>query len=146
MHGTVRLLGLEFANLDAASVADVIARRSATASFGYVATPNADHLVRLHRNPELRPLYEHAMLRLLDSRVVALAARLIGLPVPYVAPGSDVTALLLQHLAFDDPVTVIGLAPRWLPALHICAVAHHDPPRRFERDSTAMRAAVEFVL
>ena len=35
------------------------------------------------------------MLRLLDSRVVALAARLVGLPAPHVAPGSDLTALLL---------------------------------------------------
>src|SRR5579863_6811623 len=146
MHGTVRLLGLEFANLDAASVADVIARRSATASFGYVATPNADHLVRLHRTPELRPLYEHAMLRLLDSRVVALAARLIGLPVPTVACGSDVTALLLRGLARDEPVTIVGLTPRWLPALRIPVVAHHDPPRGFERDPLAMQEAVEFVL
>jgi len=34
--------------------------------FGYVTTPNADHLVRLSRRPELMPLYQDAMLRLLD--------------------------------------------------------------------------------
>lgn len=146
MHGTVRMLGLNFADIDAASAVDLIAGRSPSASFGYVATPNADHLVRLHCIPELRPLYEHAMLRLLDSRVVALVARLIGLPVPRVACGSDVTALLLQGLAPDEPVTIVGLAPRWLPALRIPGVAHHDPPRGFERDPIAMQEAVEFVL
>lgn len=147
MHGRVQLLGLEFANLDAASAANLIARRSAKASFGYVATPNADHLVRLHRTPGLQPLYERAMLRLLDSRVVELMARLIGLPVPHVAPGSDVTALLLKrHLVPGEPVTIVGLSPRWLPALQISTVAHHDPPRGFERDPAAMQEAVEFVL
>jgi UDP-N-acetyl-D-mannosaminuronic acid transferase (WecB/TagA/CpsF family) len=147
MHGTVRLLGLDFVNVDAVSAADLIARRSATASFGYVVTPNADHLARLHRIPELHPLYEHAMLRLLDSRVVALAAGLVGLPVPHVAPGSDVTALLLKrHFVPGEAVTIIGLSPQWLPALGISAVAHHDPPRGFERDPAAMQEAVEFVL
>ena len=50
-----------------------LAARPADAPFGYVVTPNADHLVRLQRQPELRPLYADAMLRLLDSRVVARA-------------------------------------------------------------------------
>ena len=55
MTGTVRLLGLEFADLDAEAAADCIACRAATEPFGYVTTPNADHLVRLHRRPELLP-------------------------------------------------------------------------------------------
>ena len=57
----------------------------------YVTTPDADHLVRLHRRPELRPLY----------RTCAAAAA--GFPrgrtaggcgclLASVAPGSDLTA------------------------------------------------------
>src|SRR6516164_9379734 len=69
---TMQLLGLEFADLDATAAAGLLASRPAAAPFGYVATPNADHLVRLHRHPALRPLYQGAMLLLLDSRVVAL--------------------------------------------------------------------------
>jgi N-acetylglucosaminyldiphosphoundecaprenol N-acetyl-beta-D-mannosaminyltransferase len=147
----VQLLGLEFADLDAAGAADLLARRAASDPFGYVTTPNADHLVRLHRQPELRPLYQNAMLRLLDSRVVALAARLIGLPAPRVAPGSDLTALLLgRHLTAGESITVVGLSARWLPALLArCALAppaHYDPPRGFERDPAALRTTVEFAL
>jgi len=147
----VQLLGLEFANLDAVAAADLLARRPASAPFGYVTTPNADHLVRLHRRPELRPLYQNAMLRLLDSRVVALAARLVGLPAPCVAPGSDLTALLLtRHLMASERITIVGLTPRWLPTLvarcGLAAPAHYDPPQGFERDPAAMRSAVEFVL
>src|SRR4051812_21180321 len=94
---TIRLLGLEFANLDVEDAAGWLARRPATAAFGYVATPNADHLVRLGRQPELVPVYQDALMRLLDSRVVAQVARLSGLAVPHVTPGSDLTALLLTR-------------------------------------------------
>lgn len=47
MIPTIRLLGLEFADLDAEAAASWLAQRPATAPFGYVTTPNADHLVRL---------------------------------------------------------------------------------------------------
>jgi N-acetylglucosaminyldiphosphoundecaprenol N-acetyl-beta-D-mannosaminyltransferase len=147
----VQLLGLEFADLDAEAAADLLAGRPGSAPFGYVATPNADHLVRLHRRPELRQLYQNAMLRLLDSRVVALAARLVGLPAPQVAPGSDLTALLLvRHLAAEERITIVGLSPRWLPPLvarcRLASPAHCDPPYGFERDPDALRTAVEFVI
>jgi N-acetylglucosaminyldiphosphoundecaprenol N-acetyl-beta-D-mannosaminyltransferase len=147
----LQLLGLEFADLDAAAAAELLAGRQASAPFGYVTTPNADHLVRLQRRPELRPLYQNAMLRLLDSRVVALAARLVGLCAPRVAPGSDLTALLLaRHLRPGERITIVGLSPRWLPALvarcGLAPPAHCDPPHGFERDPAAMRSAVEFVL
>jgi N-acetylglucosaminyldiphosphoundecaprenol N-acetyl-beta-D-mannosaminyltransferase len=147
----VQLLGLDFADLDAAAAADLLAGRSASEPFGYVTTPNADHLVRLHRQPELRPLYQNAMLRLLDSRVVALAARLVGLPTPHVAPGSDLTALLLgRHLTAGKSITVVGLSARWLPSLvarcGLAPPAHYDPPYGFERDTAALRTTVEFVL
>jgi exopolysaccharide biosynthesis WecB/TagA/CpsF family protein len=147
----MRLLGLEFADLDAATVADLLGSRPASAPFGYVTTPNADHLVRLYRRPELLPLYQGAMLRLLDSRVVAHAARCMGLPAPCVAPGSDLTALLLsRHVMSGECVTIMGLSQRWLPALvaryRLASPAHWDPPRGFERDPAAFQSAVDFVL
>ncbi len=147
----MRLLGLDFADLDAVAAADLLASRPSAAPFGYVTTPNADHLVRLHRKPALRPLYENAMLRLLDSRVVALAAALLGLSAPHVAPGSDLTDLLLQrHLSDGESVTIIGLSPQWLPALmarcHLAPPSHYDPPRGFERDPAAFRSTVQYVL
>lgn len=145
----MRLLGLEFADLDAVGAAQLLAERPATAPFGYVTTPNADHLVRLHRHPELRPLYRGAMVRLLDSRVVALAAQLLGLPAPQVAPGSDLTALLLARCG-GERITIVGLSPRWLPALvarcHLTPPAHYNPPQGFERDPAAFRSAVQYVL
>ena len=151
MIRTVPLLGLAFADLDATAAADWLARRPAATPFGYVTTPNADHLARLHRRPALAPLYADALLCLLDSRVVAGMARLAGLPVPRVAPGSDLTELLLtRYLAADERITIIGLHEAFLPALvarcGLAPPAHYDPPIGFEHDATALRTAVEFVL
>lgn len=148
---SVRLLGLDFADLDASGAAELVAGRPAGDPLCWIVTPNADHLVRLSRRPELAPLYADAALRLLDSRVVARLARLLGLPVPAVAPGSDVVALLLRrHLAPAEPVTVIGLDARHLPALARAVpqarFRHHDPPMGFSDDPQAMRRAVDFVL
>lgn len=151
MSAIVRLLGLDFADVDAPRAAELLARRPASDPFGYVVTPNADHLVRLHKHPELASLYEGAMLRLLDSRVVALASRSVGLPTPCVAPGSDLTAVLLRnHVSDGERVTIVGLSARLLPALMertgITAPAHYDPPAGFDLYPDAMQTAVDFVL
>jgi len=74
-----------------------------------------------------------------------------GLPVPQVAPGSDLTALLLRrHLPPGERVTILGLSARWLPQLvarcGLTAPAHFDPPQGLEHDPAAMHAAVAFAL
>ena len=144
------LLGLGFADLNLDAVLALLAARPAAAPFAYVVTPNADHLVRLARDPALAPLYAGAALRLLDSRGVARLARLMGLDPPPVVPGSDLTAALFARLLRpEDPLTVLGA-----PAAAVAAVArryglsrvtHHDPPMGFDRDPAAMEAAVAFI-
>jgi N-acetylglucosaminyldiphosphoundecaprenol N-acetyl-beta-D-mannosaminyltransferase len=150
-YPTVRLLGLDFADLDAVAAAALLAARPAAAPFGYVVTPNADHLVRLTRNPALAAVYRSATLCLLDSRVVAGAAAVLRLRAPRVAPGSDVTALLLtRHLLPGERITIVGLRPEWLPALvarcGLAPVAHYDPPAGFVADRAAFAATMAFVL
>lgn len=151
MRSCVRLLGLDFADTSTALAAALIAGRPPDAAFGYVVTPNADHLVRMHRSRNLRALYDNAWLRLLDSRVVAEVAHVVGLPTPSVAPGSDLTALLFErYVSPADRITIIGLAVRWLSPLltryGLAACAHYDPPRGFERDPAMLAATVAFVL
>ena len=151
MIPTVSLLGFDFADLDAHEAASLIATRPAEASFAFVVTPNADHLVRLSRDSMLVPLYRAAWLRLLDSRVVAGLCRLTGQPAPKVATGSDLTALLLErHLRPGERVTIVGLNPAYLSALTrrlgLTSPAHYDPPMGFDRDPEAFAATVAFVL
>lgn len=148
---TVSLLGLEFADLDAAAAARLIAARPDRSPFRYVVTPNADHLVRLERQPALRAIYRDALLRLMDSRVVRGAAQTIGLGVPALATGSDLTAhLLAAHLRPGERITIVGLRTEHLPRLiarcGIAPPAHHDPVMGFTRQPAALRAAVDFVI
>lgn len=150
MIRSVRLLGLDFADMDTVEAAAFLAARAATQPFGYVVTPNADHLVRLRRRPELAPLYTGALLRLLDSRVVCRVARLFGVRAPRVAPGSDLTAHLLRQLSSKERITIVGLRAERLATLvarhGLVVPAHFDPPFGFERDPVALQAAVAFVL
>jgi N-acetylglucosaminyldiphosphoundecaprenol N-acetyl-beta-D-mannosaminyltransferase len=147
---TVRLLGLDFADLRVEEAARWVLDRPAGGPFDFVVTPNADHLVRLAHDPALPAIYRDAALRLLDSRVVARAARAIGLPAPPVVTGSDLTATPLQRLPPGERVTIIGLRSAWLPALiartGIAPPAHLDPPFGFDADAAAMDSAVRFVL
>ena len=146
----IRLLGLQFADLTLAQAASWLARRPADAPFGYVVTPNADHLVRMSRDARFHAACRQPLLCLLDSRVVAALGRLFGLAVPPVAPGSDLTAeLLTHHLRPDERITIVGLSPVWLPGLvarcGLAPPAHHDPAIGFEDDPEAFAAAVAFV-
>lgn len=151
MSATIRLLGLDFADLDAAMAATLLAARPAGARFAYVVTPNADHLVRLARDPAMAAIYRNATMCLLDSRVVAGVARILRLAVPRVTPGSDLTAqLLTRHVRPEERVTIIGVRPAWLPALvarcGLAAPAHYDPPMGFAGNRDAFSVAVDFVL
>jgi N-acetylglucosaminyldiphosphoundecaprenol N-acetyl-beta-D-mannosaminyltransferase len=146
----VPLLDLDFDDLDVEQAGAWIAERPVNAPFGYVVTPNADHLVRLSRNPSLRAVYRGASLCLLDSRVVAGFARMFGLAVPAVVPGSDLTAYLMaHHLAPGERITIVGLSPEWLPALvarcGLAPPAHYDPPIGFDRDPVAFAETIAFV-
>ena len=99
---------------------------------------------------QLRAIYRQAALCLLDSRVVAGLARLCGLPAPPVVPGSDLTDTLLQrHVQPGERITIVGLAPRWLPALiarfALAPPAHFDPPMGFDRDPRLFAETIAFV-
>ena len=151
MIRTVRLLGLNFADLTAEQAASAIASRVAGAAFCYIVTPNADHLVRMSRDAKLARIYQGAWLALLDSRVVAGVGRWLGLPVPSVAPGSDITELLLnRYILPRERITIIGMRAAWLPTLvaryNLAPPAHFDPPMGFDRDPLALADAVAFAL
>ena len=90
-------MGAPFDDVNADDVARMIRETPADAPFRYIVTPNVDHVVRLSKTPELRPLYEDAWLSLSDSKPVGLLARLLGVKLPHVT-GSDLTARLFREI------------------------------------------------
>lgn len=144
----IPLLGVEFSNIPLDAVVTRLLARPPGARFAYVVTPNADHLERLLRIPRLRGVYQRAMLCLLDSHVIALMAKLLGLPRPKVVSGADLTEALLPRLA-GLKIAVVGMQEADLALLAVrfpgIVFVHHQPPMGLLNNSSAFHEAADFV-
>lgn len=144
------LLGLDYSDIGLERAVSWCLRRDRTLQFAYVVTPNADHLARLRRRPELVPLYSKAALCLLDSKLLRNFAALFRLPAPEVVTGADLTAGVLERLsARGGTVMIIGMEEHHVDALRRryegLRFAHHNPPPRFIRNPDALEEAIRFV-
>ncbi|GAC1630535.1 MAG: WecB/TagA/CpsF family glycosyltransferase [Nevskia sp.] len=119
-------------------------------SYGFVVTPNADHLIRLDEDAGFRALYRDAAFVLLDSRFLArLVAAARGPKLP-VCAGSDLTArLFAEVIRPDDKLVLIGSRPEQAATLRekygLKNLAHFNPPMGFIRDPAAVEACLQFV-
>lgn len=118
--------------------------------YGYVVTPNADHLIRLHREPSFAALYASAAYVLLDSRFIAKLLRLTKHQSLPVCTGSDLTARLFKQVIqpWDSLVLIGGSAQqakrlREIYSLH--QLAHFNPPMGFIRDPQAVEDCLQFI-
>ncbi|MCY7281122.1 MAG: WecB/TagA/CpsF family glycosyltransferase [Sphingomonas bacterium] len=148
----VEFLGVEFDILSEHQVVDRLNLVTAETPFGYIVTPNVDHVVRLNgegSEPALGAAYANADLCVCDSRVLALLARFRRIRLPVVT-GSDLTAAMLENvLSRGDRVAVVGGSPELVRRLsdrysHIEFV-HHCPPMGLRRDVAAQTAAAQFI-
>lgn len=145
-------LDLGIAPLTFSEALDEVWRRSDGAHFSFIVTPNVDHVVRLSREVDDGPLhaaYRTAALRLCDSRILALLARLCGEDLPVVA-GSDLTSrLFAETLRPDDRIAVVGGSAALLERLGhqypTLDLTHIDAPMRLSTDPEARRTVVEAV-
>jgi exopolysaccharide biosynthesis WecB/TagA/CpsF family protein len=142
-------LDLEFDRLTFSQVKRRLGTVTVATPYGYIVTPNVDHMVRLRREPALRDLYQKARLCLCDSRILKLLARLSGIDLPLV-PGSDLSAILLnQVIKKDDRVAIVGATPDFLGRLRQrypeVEFVHHVPPMGLRENAKARQRAAEFV-
>jgi exopolysaccharide biosynthesis WecB/TagA/CpsF family protein len=118
--------------------------------FGYVVTPNVDHLIRYYEDATFRAQYRAADFILMDSRFAARLVRLLkGVRLP-VCTGADLTANLLANVVQpNDPVVMIGGSDT--QAQHLAAMyglknlRHHNPPMGFINDPAAVEECLKFV-
>jgi N-acetylglucosaminyldiphosphoundecaprenol N-acetyl-beta-D-mannosaminyltransferase len=101
-----RFMTLDFADGDRPAL---LARVAAMARgpYGYVVTPNVDHVIKLMDGRVEAEVYNGADLKICDSRILAHLARLRGKALA-VYPGSDMTADLL---ASDHDLTIGVFGP-----------------------------------
>jgi exopolysaccharide biosynthesis WecB/TagA/CpsF family protein len=118
--------------------------------YGYLVTPNVDHVIRYYQDMQFRALYAQASYVLLDSRFLAHTLALLKRQVLRVCLGSDLTAAVLSRVIkpLDAAVLVGGTAAQahylrerfGLRALH-----HIDPPMKFVRDPEAVETCLRQI-
>jgi len=122
---------------------------------GYIVTPNTDHVVRYHRDPEFRRAVDGAWLRLADGMPVVWASRLLGRPLPERVTGSDLLPELCR-LAAERGYSVFllggreGVARRAADTLRsryrgLKVAGTYTPVEGFAQDPQDQEAAVEAV-
>ncbi len=147
-------LGLDFDGLTLDELVAALAQRPADAPFAYLVTPNVDHIVRLHDLPpaehdRIWTAYHGAHWCTCDSRIIAALAKRAGLDLP-VAPGSDLTAILLDRIVGPgDSIAIVGgnvgtaqAVGKRLPGVEI---VHHAPPMGLRNNASALADAAAFV-
>ncbi|KAA5546123.1 WecB/TagA/CpsF family glycosyltransferase [Roseiconus nitratireducens] len=112
-----------------------------------VVTPNVDHVVQLHRQPELRPVYRQASLTLADGWPLVTMSRVYGMPLPQRVAGSDLLPGLCAHAQQHDRSLRLfllggfpGVAERAAKEIHaawpaVRVVDCYSPPFGFETDA-----------
>jgi len=118
--------------------------------FGYVVTPNVDHLIRLHEDPSFRAHYQTADYVLMDSRFLAYLLRVMKRVRLAVCTGSDLTsALLSQVVAPADRIVLVGgsraQAQEIAARFGLANFRHYDPPMGFIRNAAAVEACLQFI-
>ena len=145
-----RFLGVPFDIGELDEYVSFVASWSPKSPFGYVATPNVDHVIRINESPvKYASLYDHATLSINDSRILRLCSRLRGKTLP-VFSGIDLVAAIFDRvIQAGDVITVIGadslVVRRIRQRFPHVKVWHHIPPMGFIRDPAEVDAAAEFV-
>lgn len=89
-----RFLTLDFTFVPEDALARQLIAQAGQQRFGYVVTPNVDHMVQLLEGQIDETAYRAAQITLNDSRILSALARLVGKDLP-ATPGSDLVACIL---------------------------------------------------
>jgi exopolysaccharide biosynthesis WecB/TagA/CpsF family protein len=118
--------------------------------FGYVVTPNVDHVIRHHRDKRFRALYEQAAYVLLDSRFLSHTVGLVKRQVFRVCLGSDLTTEVLRKVAKpSDVIVLVGASAQQAQELRdrfgLTQLHHIDPPMKFINDPEAVENCLRAI-
>jgi len=118
--------------------------------FGYVVTPNVDHVIRHYHDPEFRALYAQAAYVFLDSHFLAHVIGVLKRRRHRVSPGSDLTAEVMSSVIKpNDGVVMVGGSAEQAQELRerfgLKALRHINPPMNFIRDKAAVESCLRAI-
>jgi exopolysaccharide biosynthesis WecB/TagA/CpsF family protein len=118
-----------------------------TERYGYLVTPNVDHIIRHYDDHGFRALYAQATYVLLDSRFLAHTVGLVKRQAFKVCLGSDLTTGMLSTVIKPfDVAVLVGGTPEQAQTLRerfgLKALVHINPPMNFIRDPAAVESCL----
>jgi exopolysaccharide biosynthesis WecB/TagA/CpsF family protein len=118
--------------------------------YGYIVTPNVDHIIRHHQDSHFRALYAQAAYVLLDSRFLAHTVGLVKRKMLRVCLGSDLTTGMLDSIIKPlDVAILVGGTPKQAQILQerygLLRLHHIDPPMNFIRDPLAVETCLREI-
>jgi N-acetylglucosaminyldiphosphoundecaprenol N-acetyl-beta-D-mannosaminyltransferase len=132
------LLGIEIDNL---SLEELLKEMRS----GFVVTPNVNHVMLMHRDPEFREAYSSADYHLCDSQILMNVSEWLGKPIRQKISGSDLLPAF-YHYHWDNPnikIFLLGaeegvgaIAMRKINQMvaRTIVVDTYSPPWGFEKD------------
>lgn len=145
----VRFLGLPFDLVDWDAAVSLVASPPSGLRFGYVVTPNVDHVVKASQNESVKPLYDAAWLSLCDSKPILMMSNILKAGLSRVT-GSDLTAHIFREVVRPgDKVTLVvanrEIADRMAAAFPQLEFRAHVPPMGVMQDPASFQSCVDFV-
>ncbi len=140
---------MQLHDYDVASFANV-AKSFGSERFGFVVTPNIDHLIRYCDDRSFRKIYRDASFVLNDSRFLSRVTRFSrGQHLP-VCTGSDLTEHLLSKVVRpEDTLVLVGASAAQADQLRktfgLCNLQHYSPPMGFISDPAAVEQCIRFI-
>jgi exopolysaccharide biosynthesis WecB/TagA/CpsF family protein len=121
-----------------------------TDRYGYIVTPNVDHIIRHYQDSHFRALYAQAAYVLLDSRFLAHTVGLVKRQVLRVCLGSDLTTATMESIIKPlDVAIMVGGTPEQAQILKekygLMRLQHIDPPMNFIHDPLAVETCLREI-
>jgi N-acetylglucosaminyldiphosphoundecaprenol N-acetyl-beta-D-mannosaminyltransferase len=149
------MFGIRFNNLTRDEFFSLIEQRVASRNYGYVVTPNVDHICLKERDAAFREAYDNAWLILVDGTPLIWASRILGKPLREKLSGSDLVGWLCGHAAtaglsvfFFGAREGVGLeASQKMKALYpeLKVAGVYSPPFGFHLDEEQNAKAIGIV-
>ena len=146
---TVSILNVDIDNVTEAEVLKQL-------ESGVVFTPNVDHLLLLHNDPEFVKVYEGADYKLCDSKILYFVSRFLGTPIKEKISGSDFFPAFCNYHKDNEEIKIFLLGAKEGVALQAqenlnakmgreIVVGSHSPSFGFEKNEQECLAIIEEI-
>jgi exopolysaccharide biosynthesis WecB/TagA/CpsF family protein len=124
--------------------------------YGFVITPNVDHLMKLQKDRDFYQIYSEADYSVCDSQVLLNAAKFLGTPIKEKISGSDLFPIFCNYHHSNPDITIFllggaaGVADKARTRVNAkvgreIVIGSHSPSFGFEKNEQECLELVEMV-